>query len=225
MTALPITILEAHLELAVRFERPTLVTEKGALNPRFYELRIELSRQLSLQGGAPGYVLRVKQGTLGGKHTRSRTEEFTTLQQAIERFGHFATERRQHGCPRRASGGCDGGGQRAPRPRLGPNPERSPSRLASALEHAAQSGVFLRPERVFDLQLPDERNHPTKLRPAFSSHLCRLFDVANQLEPTSRESIRPMALSLLPIVVFDAHGVLPGVPRLRMMIPASTTPI
>lgn len=82
-----------HVELAVRFEREA----SEGHNARFYELRVERSRQLSFGGEAPGYDLHVTKGALGGKRSSSRVERFATLRAAIERFGHFATERRQHG--------------------------------------------------------------------------------------------------------------------------------
>jgi len=87
------TLVNDCTELAVRFEREALPGK----NARFYELRVEPSRQLNFTGEASGYVLHVTKGSLGGKRSSSRTEAFATLRAAIERFGHFATERRQRG--------------------------------------------------------------------------------------------------------------------------------
>jgi predicted DNA-binding WGR domain protein len=93
MSAAATLINPDHLELAIRFEREA----SEGKSARFYELRVEASRQLNFAGNTSGYVLHVTKGSLGGKRRSSRTEDFPTLRGAIERFGHFATERRQHG--------------------------------------------------------------------------------------------------------------------------------
>lgn len=87
--------IDSETELAVRFERAAVPCQ--STHARFYELRVQPSAQLTLDGEPSGFDLIVTKGSLGGKRTTIRVESFTTLRAAIERFGHFSTERRRRG--------------------------------------------------------------------------------------------------------------------------------
>jgi hypothetical protein len=87
--------------LVIRFER---AAEPGcgavAGKPgRFYTLRIERGKQIPLAGvGAePGFDLVIQRGSLNGKRTTVRREEFKTLARAIEVWGARCARRRANG--------------------------------------------------------------------------------------------------------------------------------
>jgi hypothetical protein len=104
MSAAPTMIrppLAPDLSFEIRFERPAVQGTTGApgLAARFYALRIEAGRQVPLEGvGAePGWELVVTKGRVDGTHTSTRREPYPTLARAVERWGHFCSQRRAHG--------------------------------------------------------------------------------------------------------------------------------